>query len=309
MSDQLRAPPPEHRPVASHDVPADGRRDRLVPVGVTIGLHVVLLGAQGVAAALTGSVAIGANALHVAVGTGVHLLALGGIWMATRPADGRHPYGYERYEALASLLIGLLLLGVVALVSVEAIPRLIAPEPTRATGVGITIMAASAVATAGLAVYLGRRGRDLGSPVLRSEAVHAAADTLVALGVLVAVAAGTIGVAVLDPIAAVAVAGVVASRGWVIVRGATDILTDATAVDTEAIRAVAQSVPGVRGCHAVRSRGEARRVRVDLHIHVAPGLTIGEGHGIGLAVGEEIRRFDPGITEVLVHLGADDRVG
>ena len=170
-------------------------------------------------------------------------------------------------------------------------------------------MAGSAVATGALAVYLRRRGQQLDSRVLRSEAVHAAADTLTTLGVLVAVAAGAFGAAILDPLAALAVAGVVAWRGWTVVRGAAEILTDAAAVDTEAIRAAAQSVPGVRDCHAVRSRGEAGHVRVDLHIHVAPDLTIAEGHRIAVTVEEEVRRQDPGIAEVLVHLGAEQSAG
>jgi cation diffusion facilitator family transporter len=128
MSAAAPAPRPGHRAGRQAATLAVRRRDLLVPVAVTLGIHVVLLTAQGLAAALTGSIAIGANALHVGVDTVVHLVALGGVWLATRPADPRHPYGYERYEALASLLIGMLLLAVVALIVAEAIPRLVAPE-------------------------------------------------------------------------------------------------------------------------------------------------------------------------------------
>jgi cation diffusion facilitator family transporter len=285
------------------------RRELLVPVGVTIGLHLVLLVAQGAAAALTGSVAIGANALHVGVDTAVHLVALGGVWLATRPADPRHPYGYERYEALASLLIGMLLLVAVALIVSSALPRLADPQASREGAVGGAVMAVSAALTGGLALYLSRRGQQLHSRVLRSEAVHAAADSLIAVGVLAAVGAGGAGFPLLDPIAALAVGGVVAWRGWGVVRGAAEVLTDAAAVDTDAILAAALAVPGVRDCHAVRSRGEAGHVRVDLHIHVAPELTIVEGHRIAEEVEATIRRLDLGIAEVLVHLGADQSVG
>lgn len=280
------------------------RRELVVPIGVTLGLHLVLLTAQGVAAALTGSLAIGANALHIGVDTAVHLVALGGVWAATRPADPSHPYGYERYEALSSLLIGVLLLAVVALIAAEAVPRLTAPQPGRATVLGAVIMAISAAGTAALAIYLRARGRELDSLVLRSEAVHAAADTLTAVGVLLAVGAGAIGIVVLDPIAALAVAGIVAWRGWAVVRSAAEVLTDAAAVDMTSIRTAALRVPGVFDCHAVRSRGEAGHVRVDLHVHVAPELTIAEGHRIAQAVEEEIRGLDPSIAEVLIHLGA-----
>jgi cation diffusion facilitator family transporter len=227
------------------------------------------------------------------------------VWLATRPADPRHPYGYERYEALASLLIGMLLLVAVALIASSALPRLADPQASRASAVGGAVMAVSAVLTGGLALYLRRRGRQLHSRVLRSEGVHAAADSLIALGVLAAVGASGAGFPLLDPIVALAVGGVVAWRGWGIVRGAADVLTDAAAVDTDAIRIAVLAVPGVRDCHAVRSRGEAGHVRVDLHIHVAPELTIVEGHRIAEEAEATIRRLDLGIAEVLVHLGAD----
>jgi cation diffusion facilitator family transporter len=287
---------------------AGRRRELLVPVGVTFGLHLVLFAAQVVAAGLTGSVAIRANALHLGVDTAIHLVALGGVWFATRPADPRHPYGYERYEALASLLIGMLLLVAVALIMSGALPRLIDPQPSRATTLGGAIMAISAAATGCLALYLGRRGRQLRSRVLRSEGIHAAADALVALGVLAAVGAGVVGFPVLDPIVALAVGGVIGWRGWGVVRSAAAVLTDAASIDINAIRVAALAVPGVRDCHAVRSRGEAGHVRVDLHIHVARDLTIVEGHMIAKAVESEIRRLDLGIAEVLVHLGADQTV-
>ena len=114
-----------------------------------------------------------------------------------------------------------------------------------------------------------------------------------------------VGFPVLDPIVALAVGGVIGWRGWGVVRGAAEVLTDAAAIDIDAIRVVVLAVPGVGDCHAVRSRGEAGHVRVDLHIHVDQDLTIVEGHRIAKAVEAEIRRLDLGIAEVLVHLGAD----
>jgi cation diffusion facilitator family transporter len=288
---------------------AAGRRHMLlIAVGVTIGLHLVLLTAQVSAAVLTGSVAIAANALHIGVDTAVHLVALGGVWLATRPVDTRHPYGYERYEALASLLMGMLLLVAVGVIVSSALPRLADPTPGEETGIGLVIMAISAASTGGLALYLRRRARQTQSRVLGSEATHAVADALLSVGVLAAVGLAAAGFPRLDPVVALGVAGVVAWRGWVVARSAADVLTDAAAVDTDAIRRAALAVPGVRDCHAVRSRGESGHVRVDLHVHVAPELTIVEAHEIAGGVESAIRRLDLGIAEVLVHLGADHTV-
>jgi cation diffusion facilitator family transporter len=289
-------------------VTAGRRRGLFVAMGIVFAAHFGLLIAQAAAAWLTGSVAIAANALHLGVDTAVHLVAFGGVWLATRPPDPRHPYGYERYEALASLLIGVLLLAVVALIVWSAVPRLLEPQPSAWTGAGILVMGVSAMVNAAMALFLRRRGGAMASRVLASEAVHALADALTAVGVLVAVGAASVGFEALDPIVALLVAGVIAWRGWEVARGAADVLTDAAAVDTDGIRATAAAVPGVRGCHAVRSRGEAGHIRVDLHVHVAPELTIVEAHAIAREVEARIRAFDEGIAEVLVHLGADQTV-
>lgn len=144
--------------------------------------------------------------------------------------------------------------------------------------------------------------------MLGSEAIHAAADALISVGVMAAVAVSAAGFPRLDPIVAIGVAGVVAWRGWMVARGAADVLTDTATVDIDVIRTAALAVPGVRGCHAVRSRGDAGHVRVDLHVHVAPELTIVEAHEIARGVESAIRRLDLGIAEVLVHLGADQTV-
>lgn len=282
-----------------------GRRGPLVAtMAIVLAVHVVLLVAQVGAAASTGSVAIAANALHIMVDTAVHLVALGGVWLATRPADPRHPYGYERYEALAALVIGMLLLAAMVLIVSSAVQGLAATEPRQEGSIGIAVMTGSAAVTGILALYLRGRARALRSRILSSEALHAGADALLSVGVVVAVWAGELGFRQLDPLVALAVGGVVAWRGWGVVRGAADVLTDAAAVDTGAIRSVALAVPGVRDCHAVRSRGEAGHVRVDLHVHVPPELTIVEAHRIAEEVETRIRRLDPGISEVLVHLGA-----
>jgi cation diffusion facilitator family transporter len=287
---------------------ATRRRRLLLPVGILFGVHLALLAAQVLTAVITGSVAIGANALHIAVDSAVHIVAIGGVWLATRPADVHHPYGYERYEALASLVIGMLLLVVVALIVSSAVPRLVQPAPNRATGLGAIVMAGSTLSTALLALYLQRRGRQLASRVLFSEATHALTDSLVTLGVLAAVALSGIGLWSVDPLVALAVAGVVAWRGWEVVRGAAEVLTDTAVIDIATIRAAAEAVPGVLDCHAIRSRGEAGHVRVDLHVHVAPDLSIVEAHRIARDVEQRIREVDAGIAEVLVHLGAGPSV-
>jgi len=228
---------------------------------------------------------------------------LGGIWLATRPPDARHPYGYDRYEAVASLLIGILLLAAVALIVSTAVPRLLRPASLSASGVGLLVMGASAVTNALLAVFLGAQASRHSSRVLRAEAVHAFADCATALAVAAGVGLSAAGLLVVDPLVALAVGVIVAWRGLRIAWSAAEMLADAAVLDLGAIRAKAMTVPGVRDVHAVRSRGEAGRALVDLHIHVAPELTVDEAHVIAIRVAEVIAVQIAEVAEVLVHIG------
>ncbi|MHC4108749.1 MAG: cation diffusion facilitator family transporter [Planctomycetota bacterium] len=293
-----------HRRAAPATGPlADRRRALARPLAVTVAVHAVLAVLLFGAAWITGSAGITASAVHVSIGSAAHLFALAGIWLSTRPPDESRPYGYERYEALSALVIGMLLLGAVALIAVVAVPRLLEPRQIEQTGAGAALMIGSAAANTGLFVFLRAEGEGLSSQILRSEAVHASADALAALAVLLGLGASALGLLHLDPLVALALGGLVAWRAWSVIRGAAAVLTDVAPVDIEQVRLAATAVPGVFDCHAVRSRGDAGHARVDLHIHVDPALTVREAHAIARAVEAKLIEQVGGVVEVLVHIG------
>lgn len=282
----------------------DGRRRALArAIGWVIAVHLGLACLQFTAAWVTGSAGVTASAVHVGIGLAAHASALGGIWFSTRPADTRHPYGYERVESLSALGIGMLLLASVALIVLVAGPRLLHPEPVEQAGWGTALMVASAAANAALFLLLRAQGQRLSSQILLSESVHALADAATSLAVVLGLAASSAGLLRLDPIVALGLAAVVAWRAWSVVRTAAAVLTDVTPVDVEVLRQMAMSVPGVIDCHAVRSRGESGWLRVDLHIHVPPDMTVREAHAIAGEVERTLMQRVEGIVEVLIHVG------
>jgi cation diffusion facilitator family transporter len=253
---------------------------------------------------ITHSVAMGADGMHSALDVVASLIALVGISLATRPPDPRHPYGYDRYESVAALIIGGFL--VLALVHIlrGAISRLIRPEIIEVTWVSLAIMVVSILASGGLAWWEQSKSRVLRSELLHADAVHTGSDVLVSTAVLGGLVASSRGLVMVDALVALSVAGVIAWAAWGILRTATQVLTDAALVDVESIASLALSVPGVLDCHAVRARGPAGRVRVDLHIHVDPATRVDEAHDVADSVARVVRSQVPGIIEVLVHVGA-----
>jgi divalent metal cation (Fe/Co/Zn/Cd) transporter len=111
----------------------------------------------------------------------------------------------------------------------------------------------------------------------------------------------------LDPVVAFGVVGLVTWRGWDLVWRSAAVLSDAAGADVDAIARMASGIAGVGDVHAVRCRGELGRVRVDLHIHVDPDLTVAQAHAIARAVAERVTAGLGGICEVLVHIGAGER--
>jgi cation diffusion facilitator family transporter len=244
-----------------------------------------------------------ASALDGLVGGSMHLLGLAGIWLGTRPPDLRHPYGYARYETLASMFIGMLLLISVAIVVRGSIERLADPREISAPLLGVVVMLGSGVVNLGLHRFLRRRGRKLHSAVITAESTHAWADAATDISIVAGIAASGMGLEQVDPIVGLAVAGLIAWRAISLVRGAAEVLTDVAMADPEEIRSVAGSVPGVLDCHAVRSRGSGGRMQVDLHIGVSPDLTVRAAHDIAEQVEKAVEEMVSEVAEVLVHVG------
>jgi cation diffusion facilitator family transporter len=181
--------------------------------------------------------------------------------------------------------------------------RLRQPVAVEVTWISVAMMAGSMLASGGLALWEHRQGQRLGSELLHADAAHTASDVLASLAVLVGLAAAAYGWPLVDTVVAVAVVGVIARAAWGILRTATHVLTDAALVDVGVIAAVAAGVPGVVDCHAVRARGAAGRVRVDLHVHVDPAMRVAEAHALTETVAQVVQRQIPGVIEVLVHVG------
>jgi ferrous-iron efflux pump FieF len=195
------------------------------------------------------------------------------------------------------------LLITVAVVVRGSVDRLTDPEEVSTPLLGAGVMLGSAVVSLGLHRFLRTRSRRLHSDVISSESTHAWADAATDVGIVVGIAVSGIGLERVDPLVGLGVAALIAWRAVSIVRGAADVLTDAAMINPDEITRIARSVPGVAGCHAVRSRGVGGRLQVDLHIHVSPELTVREAHAIAERVEKAVEDSVAEVAEVLVHVG------
>jgi cation diffusion facilitator family transporter len=221
-------------------------RRRLVLVLV---LTLGVMAAEIVGALISGSLALLADAGHMATDAAGIALALGAVTLAQRPARGRRTFGWQRLEILAAVANGLLLLVVAGYVLVEAVRRIGHP-PQIDSGLMLAIAAVGlAVNLVSLAVL--HRGR-AASLNLRGAYLEVLADALGSLAVIVAaVVIATTGWTAADVVASVVIGCLVLPRAWHLLREALDVLLEAAprGVSLDEVRKHILAVDGVLGVH------------------------------------------------------------
>jgi cobalt-zinc-cadmium efflux system protein len=231
---------------AAHGTAAAAHRGRLaVVLALTAGVFVV----EVVGALVSGSLALLADAAHMATDALGIGMALGAVSLAQRPATGRRTFGWQRIEVLAAVANGLLLIGVGAYVVVQAVRRIGDPPDIHAGWM-------LSVAVLGLLVNIGSltllHAGQAESLNTRGAYLEVVGDALGSLAVIVAavVIAGT-GWTWADVLASFAVGALVLPRAWTLLREAFDVLLEAAprGVDLDQVRAHVLGVSGVLDVH------------------------------------------------------------
>jgi cobalt-zinc-cadmium efflux system protein len=212
-------------------------------------MTLAVLAAEVVGAVLSGSLALLADAGHMATDAAGLALALAAVRLAQRPAQGRRTFGWQRVEILAAVANGLLLLVVAVYVLVAALRRIGHP-PEIGSGLMLAVAAVGLVVNLGSMVVL-QGGRDESLNV-RGAYLEVLADAFGSVAVIVAaVVIATTGWTPADIIASAVIGFLVVPRAWHLLREAFDVLLEAAprGVDMDQVRAHILGVEGVLDVH------------------------------------------------------------
>ena len=253
----------------------------------------------------SGMVSIQADGVHSLLDAFGNVVGLVSIRYAASPPDRDHPYGHGRFEHLAAASVGVLILLGLLEVGSGAWRALTGQQVPRTDLVGLAVIGGTLVVNLLVARYEARQARALRSAFLMADAKHTLSDVFVTMLVAVAWVGMRLGVRWADPMGAVAVMLVIGRVGWSVLRDNVPVLLDAAPLDPEPIREIVLAIPGVIGCHQVRSRGSQSAMYLDLHIQVEPSMTVLDGHALGHRVKDELIQRFPGVQDVLVHLEPD----
>jgi cation diffusion facilitator family transporter len=125
---------------------------------------------------------------------------------------------------------------------------------------------------------------------------------LTSLGVLASLVGVWLGFPILDPLSGLVVAMVIGHTGFQIGRSATHILADRIVIPEEDLRTVVMAVPGVLGCHHIRTRGTADHVFLDLHVWMRPDTRLDEAHRLSHVVKDGLMQRYPQIVDAIIHI-------
>ena len=250
----------------------------------------------------TGAVSIVSDGFHSLTDSASNVVALFGVSIARQPPDAEHPYGHRKYETMASL--GILVFLVVVLVEVltAATDRLVSGGTPRVFPEGIGLMALTLVVNLWVVAYEQREGRRLKSEVLRADAKHTRSDVLTTGAVLLALMGVWYGYPLLDPMAALLIAGFIGHACWGIAQEASRILADEIVLPEGQVREVVQSVPEVLGCEKIRTRGSADYAFLDLHLWLNGNMSLEHAHATSHIVKDRLMTKFPQLVDVVIHI-------
>jgi cation diffusion facilitator family transporter len=268
---------------------------------IVLYLNLTVAGAKIIFGYLTGTVSILSDGFHSLTDGTSNIVGLVGISLASKPADRDHPYGHRKYETIAAIGIVVLLVIVIVELVRNAIAHLAHPQAPEVTAASFAVMFVTLAVNITVVRYEKRAGERLNSEILLADAMHTTSDLFTSLAVIATLVGVWAGYPVLDPLAAFVVAVFIGRAGYQIARDASAILSDRTVFAEQDIRDVAMSVAGVLYCHRIRTRGSADHVFLDLHVGLAPTLTLEAAHAASHAVKDRLLGRFPQIADAVIH--------
>lgn len=250
---------------------------------------------------LTGTLAMVADGFHSSLDASSNVIGLVGNAVAARPPDDDHPYGHRRFETIAAMAIGGLLLLTAWEIAEQALDRLQHGGVPEVSALNFIVMLVTIFINLVVSRYERREGRRLNSEILLADSANTRADVFVSLSVLISLAAVAVGWLWADVVAAIFIVLLIGRAAWSVLWQTGRILVDTAPLDSEEISDMVGQIPGVIAVERVRSRGTSDAMQLDVDVKVDPAVTADRAQAITTAITERLQSQIAGITEVDVN--------
>jgi len=249
---------------------------------LSIVVNVILFVLKGLFGILLGSIALITDGIHSLSDVATSVIIVASFKWARKPSDTVHPFGHGRMEAIATLVVAVLLVVIGLEFFKTSIERIIHPIGYRVS-IWITgFVILTILVKEWLARFTSILGRMIGSSALKADSWHHHTDALSSVLVLAAFAGQYFGLSIMDGIAGILISGFIVWTGWVIAKdGVDDLLGKRPSADlVDKIKKAARECPEVLDIHDLIIHQYGQQMVLSFHIQISETLSLKEAHRI-----------------------------
>lgn len=274
---------------------------------VTIFENVLLALGKLIAGLIGHSSAMISDAVHSASDVFSTIVVLIGVKLSSKESDKEHPYGHERLECVAAIVLAMVLLLTGLGIGYDAIKNILGgnyKELTAPTVLALVAAIISIVAKEAMYWYTRYYAKRIDSSALMADAWHHRSDALSSVGALIGIGGAMLGYPVMDSIASLVIFFFIAKAAYDIFKDAIDKMVD-HACDEETEKAIYDAVleqEEVLGIDMLQTRIFGNKIYVDLEIQLDENYTLKKAHDIAEEVHEHIEQNFPKVKHIMVHV-------
>lgn len=273
---------------------------------ITIFQNAMLSVFKLIAGMVANSNAMISDAIHSASDVFSTIIVIIGVKISSRESDREHPYGHERMECVAALLLSMVLFITGLGIGVQAFRDIVQGNYENLEMPGILALIAaivSIIAKEGMYWYTRHYAKKIDSAALMADAWHHRSDAFSSIGALIGIAGSRMGFPVMDAVASLVIFVFIAKAAFDIFRDAIDKMVDHSCdeLTEKEIYDCVMKHEDVLGISLLQSRIFGNKIYVDLEIEVNASYTLEKAHAIAEEIHEDIERNFPKVKHVMIH--------
>lgn len=274
---------------------------------VSIAANIVLTLIKLLAGVIAHSSAMVSDAIHSASDVFSTIVVIIGIKISGKKSDKDHPYGHERMECVAAIVLATILCATGLGIGYAAVRKISGGDYANLTVPGALALAAavlSIIVKEGMYQYTRIYAKKIDSGALMADAWHHRSDALSSVGALIGIAGARMGFPILDPAASVVICLFIEKAAYEIFMDAVDKMVD-KACDDEVEKALGECAltqEGVLGVDLLHTRVFGNKIYVDIEIRVDGEKKLREAHAVAERVHDAIEQTFPKVKHIMVHV-------
>ena len=276
---------------------------------ISIIANVVLAAFKLVAGVFAHSGAMISDAIHSASDVFSTFVVMIGIKIASKEPDEEHPYGHERMECVAAIILATILCITGLGIGKNALSNITGNSGEMAVPGVLALITAivSIIVKEAMFWYTRHYAKKIDSGALMADAWHHRSDALSSIGAFIGIIFARMGYVMMDSIACLVICVFIVKAAYDIFKDAIDKMVDKScSLEVEAeIRTIVMSVDGVKGIDSLSTRLFGNKMYVDIEIRADGEKTLNETHEIAEAVHDSIEAQFEKVKHIMVHVNPD----